>query len=55
MVGSTISANTPTTGLRNHVAPDRHVDRLHEFWEEITAPVAGFDADVSEGIQCLLR
>src|SRR5215469_4470511 len=27
-------------------APDRRVDKLREFWEEITAPALGFDADV---------
>jgi NTE family protein len=27
-------------------APERRVDRLREFWEEITAPAMGFDADV---------
>ena len=27
-------------------APERRVDRLREFWEEITAPALGFDADV---------
>jgi NTE family protein len=27
-------------------APERCVDRLREFWEEITAPAMGFDADV---------
>jgi len=26
-------------------APERCVDRLREFWEEITAPAMGFDAD----------
>ena len=26
--------------------PERCVDRLREFWEEITAPTTGFDADV---------
>jgi NTE family protein len=27
-------------------APERRVDRLREFWEGITAPAMGFDADV---------
>jgi len=27
-------------------APERRVDRLREFWEEITASATGFDADV---------
>src|SRR5262245_59288149 len=27
-------------------APEKRVDRLREFWEEITAPAMGFDADV---------
>jgi NTE family protein len=27
-------------------APERRADRLREFWEEITAPAMGFDADV---------
>jgi NTE family protein len=27
-------------------APERRVERLHEFWEEITAPALGFQADV---------
>jgi NTE family protein len=27
-------------------APERRVDRLRKFWEEITAPVMGFDANV---------
>jgi NTE family protein len=27
-------------------APERRVDRLREFWEEITAPAMGFDADL---------
>ncbi len=27
-------------------APERRVDRLREFWEEITAPAMGFDADI---------
>src|SRR6516225_4704303 len=27
-------------------APERRVERLKEFWEEITAPAMGFDADV---------
>src|SRR6516162_6477363 len=27
-------------------APERRVDRLREFWEEITAPAMGFDAGV---------
>jgi NTE family protein len=27
-------------------APDRRVDKLREFWEQITAPAVGFDADV---------
>jgi len=27
-------------------APERRVDRLREFWEEITAPAMGFNADV---------
>jgi NTE family protein len=27
-------------------APETRVDRLREFWEEITAPAIGFDADV---------
>ncbi|WP_371260601.1 patatin-like phospholipase family protein [Bradyrhizobium sp. Ec3.3] len=26
-------------------APEKRVDRLREFWEEITAPAMGFDAD----------
>jgi NTE family protein len=26
-------------------APERRVDRLREFWEEITAPAMGFDPD----------
>jgi NTE family protein len=26
-------------------APERRVDRLREFWEEVTAPAMGFDAD----------
>jgi NTE family protein len=27
-------------------APERRVDKLREFWEQITAPAMGFDADV---------
>jgi NTE family protein len=27
-------------------APERRVDRLREFWEEITAPAMGFNADI---------
>jgi NTE family protein len=27
-------------------APERRVDKLRDFWEEITAPAVGFDADV---------
>src|SRR6185312_8563660 len=29
-------------------APERRVDRLREFWEEITSPAMGFDADVNQ-------
>jgi NTE family protein len=42
-------------------APDRRVDRLHKFWEEITAPGMGFDADVfglsggSEAVRALVN
>ena len=27
-------------------APERRIEKLHEFWEEITAPAMGFHADV---------
>src|ERR1700747_2750066 len=44
VVGISIGAIKPAIIAGN--APERRVDRLREFWEEITAPAMGFDADV---------
>ena len=44
VVGISIGAINATIIAGN--APERRVDKLREFWEEITTPAAGFDADV---------